>query len=68
MTFVKFKEKNLFVFLLFILKDLFCGSFFTIWYILGNKIKVITLINTHAIRFDFIQKKFIKIIYIKIEI
>ena len=50
------------------LEDLFYKSSFTIKYILGNKIKAITLVDTYTIRFSFINKKFAKIVYKKLEI
>ena len=39
-------------------KDLFCESFFTIQYTLGNKIRATTLANTYAIGYGFIDEKF----------
>ena len=50
------------------LKNLFCKSFFTIQYILGNKIKAIILVDTYATEFNFIYEKFIEIIYKKLKI
>lgn len=50
------------------LKDLFCKSFFTIQYILGNKINVIILVNTCAIKYSFINEKFTRIVYQTLEI
>lgn len=43
-------------------KNLFGKGFFTIKYTLGNKIKVIILVDIYAIDYDFINKKFAKII------
>lgn len=40
------------------LKDLFCKSLFTIKFILGNKIMVITLTNTCVTKYGFINEKF----------
>ena len=50
------------------LEDLFCKSSFTIQCILGNKIKAITLVDTGAIRFGFIDEKFAEIVCKKLEI
>ena len=50
------------------LEDLFCKSFLTIQYILGNKIKATILVDSCAIGFDFIDKKFAKFIYKRLEI
>lgn len=47
-------------------KDLFCEDLLIIQYILKNKIKAIIFI--FAIRFGFIAKKFMKIIYKKLGI
>ena len=43
-------------------EDLFCESPLIIWYILGNKIKAITLVDTYATKFDFVNGKFAKIV------
>lgn len=52
----------------FMSKDLFYKSFFTIKYTLGNKIIAITLANTYAIGYDFLDKKFLKTICQVLEI
>lgn len=62
MVFFKVKDKNLFISSLFIPEDLFCKSFFTIQYTLGNKIKAITLVAIYIIEFGFFDKKFAEII------
>lgn len=49
--------KCLYVSLFFMPKKLFCNSFLTIQYMLGNKIKGLILIHTYAIRFGFIHSK-----------
>lgn len=64
----KVAEKNLFVSLLFMLKNLFYESFLTIKYILGYKIKVKILVNILVTGFSFINEKFAKIICEKLEI
>ena len=43
-------------------KDVFCKSYFTIQYILENKIKATTLADTYSIRYGFINEKFVEII------
>lgn len=43
-------------------KDLFWKSLFTIQYILADKIIVIVLANIYTTRYDFIDKKFVKIV------
>ena len=48
------------IFLSFIPKDLFCESPFTIQCTLGNKIMAITLTNTCATRYGFIDEKFVE--------
>ena len=50
------------------LKDLFYKSFLGIQYTLGNKIKATKLDNIYAAKFDFIDEKFIKIVYKRLEI
>ena len=50
------------------LEDLFCENFLTIQCTLGNKIKVITLIDIYTTAFDFINKKFAEIVCKKLEI
>ena len=49
-------------------KDLFCESFFTVQYILKNKINAITLVDTCATWYGFINKKFIEIVCQTLEI
>ena len=49
-------------------KDLFCKSPLIIQCTLGNKIKAITLVNTYATGFGFIDEKFAVIICEKLEI
>ena len=49
-------------------EDLFCESFFTVQYILGNKINAITLVDTCPTGYDFIDEKFREIIYQMFEI
>ena len=44
------------------LEDLFCESLLTIQYILGNKIKITTLVDTCATGFDFINEKFAEMV------
>lgn len=43
-------------------KNLFCKSFFIIQYTSGNKINVITLVDTCATRYGFIDAKFAEMI------
>ena len=50
------------------LKNLFYKSFLIIWYILGNKIKAIILIDTCITRFSFIDEKFAENICERLEI
>ncbi len=49
-------------------KDLFCESLFIVQCILGNKINAITLINTCATRYGFIDEKFAEIVCQTLEI
>ena len=51
-------------------KDFFHESLFTIQYTLRNKIKAITLVNTFATRYGFIDEKFAETIcqILKIEL
>ncbi len=49
-------------------KDLFCESLFTVQYILGNKINAITLVDTCATRYGFIDEKFAEIVCQTLEI
>lgn len=58
----------MFVFLLFISKDLFYNNFLIIQYTLDNKIKATILINTYNTSFNFINEKCIEIIYKRFEI
>lgn len=58
----------MFLSLLFLPEDLFCENFLIIQCILDNNINATTLIDTYAIEFDFINKKFARIIYKKLEI
>lgn len=67
-TFFKIEKKSFFILSSFILKDLFYQSYFMIQYILQNKIHVITLINTYAIGYGFINKKFVEIVCKTLEI
>lgn len=62
-SFCKDKKKRLTIFSLFMLKNLFFKSFFTIQYILINKIMAIILVDTCAIEYSFINKKFVKTVY-----
>lgn len=64
----KVKEKSLFVFSLFILKELFYKSLLIIQCTLSNKIKAITLIDIYDTRFGFVAKEFAKIVCKKLEI
>ena len=50
------------------LENLFYKSSLTIYYRLKNKIKTIILVDTCAIGFGFIDEKFAKIVYKKLEI
>ncbi len=43
-------------------KDLFCESLFTVQCTLGNKINAITLVDTCATGYGFIDEKFAKIV------
>ena len=49
-------------------KNLFYKSFFTISYILDNKTKAMTLIETFITEFGFINKKFAEIVCEKLDI
>ena len=49
-------------------KNLFCKSSFRIQYTPGNKIMTITLANTCATRYGFIDKEFMKIVCQVLEI
>lgn len=64
----KVGKSSLFIFLSFMSEDLFCRSFFTIQYILGNKINTIILIDIYTTRYGFINKKFAKIFCRTLEI
>lgn len=61
--FAKIKKKRLTIFSLFMLKNLFFKSFFTIQYILINKIMAIILVDTYATEYSFINKKFMETVY-----
>ncbi len=50
------------------LKDLFCESPFTVQCILGNKINIIILVDTCAIRYGFIDEKFVEMVCQTLEI
>ena len=50
------------------LEDLFCKSFLIIQCTLGNKIKIITLIDICATEFGFIDEEFVEIVCKKLEI
>ena len=50
------------------LKNLFYNCSFIIQYILGNKIKAITLVDIYTIKFGFIDEKVAKIICQRVEI
>lgn len=50
------------------LENLFCEIFLIIQYTLGIKIKVIILVDLYTTRLGFINEKFVKIIYKKLEI
>ena len=49
-------------------EDLFSKSFLTVQCILGNKANVITMVDTCTNGYDFIDKKFAKIICQTLEI
>lgn len=49
-------------------ENLFCKSFFIVQYTLGNKINAITLINTFATRYNFINEKFASFVCQTLEI
>lgn len=49
-------------------ENLFYESFLIIQYILGNKIKAITLVDIYATGFGFINKKFVEMVYKRLEI
>ena len=49
-------------------EDLFCKSLLTIQCTLGNKIKAITLVDTCATGFGFINEKFAEIVCERLEI
>ena len=49
-------------------ENLFCESFFIIWYTVGNKIKAITLVDICAIGFGSIDEKLAKTFYHILEI
>lgn len=66
--FFKIEKKNLFISLLFLPEDLFYENLLIIQCILGNNINATTLIDTYAIRFNFINEKFARIIYKELEI
>lgn len=68
MVFFKIEKKNIFISLLFLPEDLFCKNLFIILCILDNNINATTLIDIGAIGFDFIDEKFARIIYKKLEI
>lgn len=50
------------------LEMLFYESSFIIQCILSKKMKRKTLVNTYVIRFDFMNEKFAKIVYKRLEI
>lgn len=51
-------------------KDIFCDSFVTLWYILINKVKAITLVNTCATGYSIIDNDIVETVcqILKIEL
>lgn len=54
--------KKLFITLLFVLENVFYKNFFTFICIQNNEIEIIIFIDTFDARFEFLNKKFVKII------
>lgn len=59
---------SLFISLLFISKNLFYKNFFTIKFILENKINMTRLVNIYANRYSYIDEKFREIVCEMLEI